>query len=305
MKKEIKNLAASAHDRLRRLARQRGRPFQELFYSYSTERFLYRFSKSSYIDNFVLKGGLMFVGWGIQLRRPTIDIDVQGYTNNTTENLENIVRDICVQEVEPDGMRFDPSSVRGEQIMGNSDYPGSRIYFTGYLGDASIYLHLDVSFANVITPKEILVNYPSLLGMPEFKLYGYPYETVIAEKFQAMVDLGSINSRMKDFFDLWLLSEQVNIAGKTLVRAIQATFQARNTPLPKEIPTALSVDFGQARQVDWNAFLRRSNLNPQEFPSFVEVIEILHEFLWPVVQAALNQDNFDSTWKSGGTWGSK
>ena len=91
--------------------------------------------------------------------------------------------------------------------MDEADYPDIRIYFDGYLGDASIQLHLDVSFSNVITPSEIDVEYPSLLNMPSFEIRGYPYETAISEKFQSMVELGSINDRVKDFFDIWLLSQ--------------------------------------------------------------------------------------------------
>jgi len=186
---EVKNLPASVHDRLINLARQRRQPFQVVFYYYSLERFLYRLSQSSYANDFVLKGGMMFVGWGIPLRRLTRDIDVQGYVNSSPELMETIVKEICEQQVEPDGLRFDPDSVRAEQIMNEADYQGVRVYFTGYLGRADIHLHLDVSVANVITPEEILVDFPSLLEMPEFKVRGYPYETAIAEKFQAMVNL--------------------------------------------------------------------------------------------------------------------
>ena len=117
MRKEIKNLPASVHDRLKRLAVQRGRPFQELLYYYSIERFLYRFSKSPYANNFILKGGLMFIGWGIQLRRPTRDIDIQGYISNTMESLVNIAKDICLQDVEPDGMWFDADSVKDVWLL--------------------------------------------------------------------------------------------------------------------------------------------------------------------------------------------
>jgi hypothetical protein len=117
MKNEIKNLPASVHDRLKNIARENGRTFQELFYYYAIERFPYRLSKSPYSNSFILKGGLMFKGWGIPLRRPTRDIDVQGYQENSIENLVTIVRSICVQEVEPDGMWFEPGSVRGEGVM--------------------------------------------------------------------------------------------------------------------------------------------------------------------------------------------
>jgi hypothetical protein len=303
MKKEVKNLPASVHQRLKNMAASSGRPFQELFYYHAMERFLYRLSNSEYSESFTLKGGLMFRGWGIPLRRLTRDIDVQAYANNSIENLEAIVRDICEQEVEQDGMRFDPDSVRGEQIMNEADYPGTRIYFIGYLGNASIHLHLDISFANVITPATVRVAYPTLLDMPGFEIRGYPYETAISEKFQSMVALGDINDRIKDFFDIWLLSQQVDIQGSTLAEAIQATFENRKTPLPAVLPEALTDEFGSLRQADWERLLRRSNLSLSEFPSFAEVLSILREFLWPVVQASREGIVFEQIWKAGGSWG--
>lgn len=302
MKKEIKNLPASVHQRLKNLARQRGRTFQELFYYYAMERFLYRLSKSQYSNSFILKGGLMFIGWGIPLRRPTRDIDLQGYQENSIENLTKIMKSICIQDVEPDGLWFDPDSLRGENIINEADYQGIRIYFVGYLGNTPIHLHIDVSFANVITPSEIEVEYPSLLRMPGFEICGYPYETAISEKFQSMVALDSINDRMKDFFDIWLLSQQVDIPGPTLAKAIQATFKNRKTPLPTNLPTALTSEFARLRQTDWERFLRRSSLDLLEYPSLDGIISVLREFLWPVVLAVANNKSFENTWKVGGPW---
>jgi len=302
MKKEIKNLPASVHARIKNLAKQSGRTFQEIFYYYAMERFLYRLSNSRYSNSFILKGGLMFKGWGIPLRRPTRDIDVQGYQENSINNLVTIVQNICVQDVEPDGMWFDPDSVRGENIVNEAEYQGIRIYFIGYLGKAPVHLHLDVSFANVITPAEIEVEYPPLLNMPSFEIRGYPYETAISEKFESMVKLDSINDRMKDFFDIWLLSQHVEIQGTTLVKAIQATFNNRKTPLPINMPTALTSEFALLRQADWERFLNRSDLNVLEYPSLDEIISVLREFLWPVVLAAVNNTPFDNTWNVGGSW---
>jgi hypothetical protein len=302
MRKEIKNLPASVHARLKNLAREKGRTFQELFYYYAIERFLYRLSCSQYADSFILKGALMFAGWGIPLRRSTRDIDVQGHVDHSVENLVGVVKRICVQDVEPDGMWFDPDSVRGEQIMTELEYQGVRVYFDGYLGRASVQLHLDVSFANVITPSEIQISYPSLLSAPTFEMRGYPYETAIAEKFQSMVALGSINDRMKDFFDIWLLSREVRVDGSTLGQAIRATFQNRNTLLPRNMPTALTTEFAQLRQPDWHRFLEHSRLDPSEYPVFDEIVTVIREFLWPVVQASIENSPFEVLWEPGGPW---
>jgi predicted nucleotidyltransferase component of viral defense system len=305
MRKEVKNIPASIHDRLKRLARTSGRPFQEYLYYYAIERFLYRLSCSKHKELFVLKGGLMFFGWGIPLRRPTRDIDLQGYLGNRVDELISIVKEICTQEVDPDGMRYDPDSIREEQIIDIVNYPGVRVYFTGYLGQASIHLHLDISFANVITPGEITFDYPTLLGFPVFSLRGYPIETAIAEKVQAMVILENINDRMKDFYDVWLLSQQVDLPGETLVDAIRATFAARETRLPTETPTALSGIFAEQRQTDWEQFLKRSLLDTEDVPAFIHVIDSLNQFLWPILIAASREIPFELIWKAGGPWQEK
>ena len=302
MSGEVKNLSKSVHDRLKNLARQAGRPFQEFFYYYSIERFLYRMFSSRHKESFVLKGSLMFLGWGIPLRRPTRDIDVHGYSATTVDDLITVVREICLQDIEPDGMRYDPDSVNGEQIIETANYPGIRVFFTGYLGQAPIYLHVDVSFGNVIIPEEFVFDYPSLLGMPVFTVRGYSIETTIAEKFQAMVFLDNINDRMKDFFDIWLLSQQVDITGHTLVEAIKATFVARRTPLPEHLPIALSEEFARRRQPDWKRFLNRSLLNEADIADFSFVINTLKQFLWPVLLAASNNTPFELMWRAGGSW---
>jgi hypothetical protein len=302
MSKEIKNLPASVHERLKALAKERGRPFQELFYYYAIERFLYRLSRSRYANDFVLKGGLLFLGWGIELRRPTRDIDALGYLENSIDNLVTVVKGICTQDVQPDGMKYDPGSVRGARIIEEADYQGLRIYFNGTLGEAFVQLHLDVSFGNVITPAVCSMTYPTLLGMPSILLRSYPCETAIAEKFHAMVVLDDINDRMKDFYDIWLLSQQVKIPGQPLASAIQATFVSRHTTLPGKIPTALTDEFGQTRQADWERFLRRSNLAVTDFPSFTAIVAMLREFLWPVVLTANDDDAFNRIWQSGGPW---
>ncbi len=302
MSEKIKNLPASIHQRLKNEAELAGRPFQEFLYYYSIERFLVRLSQSHYKDKFILKGGLMFSGWEIPLRRPTRDIDVQGKFSATVTDLVAILREICTLEIEPDGMSYDPESVRGEQIMETMIYPGVRIDFMGYLGNARLKLHMDVSFANIITPAEREFDFPTLLGMPRFHLLGYPIETTIAEKLQAMVALDIINGRMKDFYDIWLLSENVDIQGLTLVDAIQATFTTRRTKLPENLPTALSDEFIFMRQNNWNAFLRRSLLTGEDAPNFQKTIERLRQFLVPILDAAYRNIPYNFIWKAGISW---
>jgi hypothetical protein len=302
MTRQIKNLPASIHFQLNQLAKAQRRSFMDVFYYYANERFLYRLSHSKNAKNFVLKGGLVFVGQGILLRRPTRDIDMQGFIVNSIENLVEIVKDVCLQPVEPDGMLFDPESITGEQIMDEADYHGVRVRFNGYLGQSQIFLQVDISFANEITPADISVKYPLLLGGAPFELRGYPFETMIAEKFQAMVALGTYNDRLKDFYDIWFLAQQIRFEGKILVRALMATFLSRNTPLPNELPVALSDSFAIQKQHQWQVFLNKFIEPSLELADFGQVLAVLRQFLMPPLGAANTGTSFDFTWKPGGPW---
>lgn len=284
------------------MAKSNGRPFQEYFYYYAMESFLFRISKSKFSDKFVLKGGLMFTGWGIFPRRPTRDIDVQGYLDNSIENILSVVKEICKADVEPDGMVFDENIIRGERINNDANYQGVRVYITGFLGQAKIIFHLDVSFANAITPHEIRFSYPTMFHRESFEIQGYTIETTIAEKFQAMVVLGQINGRIKDFYDIWTILEHVDISGNILVDAIKSTFECRRTILPVTIPIALSDDFGLEKQKDWERELGRLLLNVSDYPSFPVIIIRLREFLLPAVKAAINQEIFPAIWIAGKSW---
>lgn len=302
MKKEIKNLPASIHNRLKNVAIQNNRPFQEYLYYYAIERFLFRLTTSKYRNDFVLKGGLMFLAWGVPLRRSTRDIDVQGYLENSVENHISIFREICVVNVEPDGIIFDPNSVRGTVINNLADNTGVRINFSGNLGNATVQLHVDISFTNIITPGVLETSYPCLLDNSTIQIKGYPIETTISEKFQAMVSLNSINDRMKDFFDIWILIHQVNIDGATLLEAIEKTFRQRKTPLPIELPVALKEEFAINKQKNWEGFVKRSLLDGEDLENFNEVIQTLRDFLNPVIEAGQKGDKFENSWHPGQGW---
>ena len=296
----VKNLPASVHGRLLTLAQKRGRPFNELRQYYAIERFLYRLGQSKYAQKFVLKGALLFQAWGLTQYRPTRDIDLLGYTGNEVEGLVQIVRNICTLEVEPDGLVFAADSVRGERITEDADYQGVRVRFQAGLGNARLHLQMDVGFADVVSPAPTSLKYPILLGMPAPRLRGYPPETVVAEKLQAMAFLGIINSRMKDFYDLWVLASRFSFKGASLQKAVSLTFENRGTPIFAEIP-ALMEPFAIEKQAQWQAFLSRNTL--KDAPrKLVEVTYFLHEFLAPVLAATEGNQPFTATWKAGGPW---
>lgn len=305
MTQEIKDLPHSVHDRLLNIAKENRQTFEQVFYLYALERFLYRISISEFESNFILKGALMFFGWNLPLRRLTKDIDFQGYTSNDVDNIVLIMRQVCIQPVEPDGMYYDPESVIGEIIQEEADYEGVRINFIGFLGKAKLNLQVDVSFSDEITPAITEFSYPTLLpklGMDPFKLRGYPFETSIAEKFETMVDKGEINSRMKDFYDIWVMIQRFEVQGTTLVKAINKTFQSRKTSIPVEIPEALTTKFAKSKSPNWAIFYKKLPLPPIVPSDFQLVIDDLHAFLHPPMLAASNGEEFKVIWYPDKGW---
>ncbi len=298
---EVKNLPASIRKRLLNKSHDTNRPYNELIQYYVIERFLYRLSQSPYADKFILKGALMFLAWGASIYRPTRDIDFLGFTTNQVDDVAQIIRGICEQEVEPDGITFDRQSVRSVRIKEDADYEGVRVNVIGYLGKAKIPLQIDIGFADIVSPAPITLKYPTILGMPMPHIRGYPPESVVAEKLQALVFLGSLNSRMKDFYDLWVLAEKFEFNGLKLQEAIIKTFQRRNTMLPEEVPIGLSDDFAAENQLQWQAFLRRIHL--ETGPETLKIIiQTLNRFLIPPIETSANGSIFKTEWKPGGPW---
>lgn len=302
MKKPIKNVATSARQRLLNLARESSRPFDELLQYFAMERFLYRLSRSKYKDKVVLKGALMFVVWKAPRSRATRDIDLLGRINNTMENLLTMVKEICHIKVEPDGMSFLADSVKGERIKEDADYEGVRVRFIGKLGQARAAMQIDFGFGDTVSPKPTEIDYPTFLDMPAPRLRGYPRETVVAEKFEAMTKLGMLNSRMKDFYDIWLLSEQFDFDGKALGKAIKKTFDNRKTELAAN-PVALSNEFTKdaGKIAQWRAFVRRTRIEtaPKEVK---DVVEVLRRFLPPIAAAVTQGKAGGMKWKAPGPW---
>ena len=252
----VENLTASVRDRLFAQAKKNGRPFNELLQYYAMERFLYRLAKSKYAGRFILKGALMLQVWQSPESRPTMDIDLLGITSNDEVKIAEQIREILSIEVEPDGLHFDATSIRAERITEDAEYQGLRVRFRGSLGTAKINMQLDIGFGDVVFPEPELSKYPTILDFPAPQLLCYSRETAIAEKLQAMVKLGELNSRMKDFYDIWMLARQFDFDSVSLVEAIRKTFNRRQTDLPVSV-AALSKEFAVAKQAEWNAFRKR------------------------------------------------
>jgi hypothetical protein len=301
-KRPAKDVAASVRQRLLNVAKTTNRPFQEVLQYYAMERFLYRLAKSPYVEKFVLKGALMFTAWGAPGTRPTKDIDFLAKTENTIAAVVPLIQSVCGVSVEPDGLVFDAATVEGRVIKEDADYEGIRITFIGKLQNARVSMQLDLGYGDVIIPGATQIEYPTVLDLPAPVLRAYSRETVVAEKFEAMVKLGELNSRMKDFFDVWLLSLQFDFDGQTLATAIGKTFANRGTALPDEV-LALTPRFASdaVKQTQWKAFLNKSRL--ETAPAALQtVVEVIAGFLEPVAAAVRGTRAFPRTWKAPGPW---
>lgn len=247
---EVNNLAASVKARLANLARDQKEDFQELLSRYGRERLLYRLSVSEYKERFILKGALLFAYWTGAPHRPTRDMDLLGHGASEIALLEDVFRDLCKIEVEPDGLEFQPDSVKGERIKDEEEYEGVRLHMTALLEKTRITLQVDVAFGDRIVPGAEEIEFPTLLDLPAPHVKSYTRESMVAEKFEAMVKLGILSTRLKDFFDIWTASQEFSFDGPTLCKAVKTTFETRGTNVPKEAPLALTSEFYDDREKD-------------------------------------------------------
>ncbi|MBS1832401.1 MAG: nucleotidyl transferase AbiEii/AbiGii toxin family protein [Acidobacteria bacterium] len=283
-KKPPSNIGASVRARLLNLARETGQPFDVLLTRYVLERLLYRLSSSRHTDRFVLKGAMLLTTWLPHTSRGTRDLDLLAFGESSEDRVLGIFRNIMAIDAN-DGVVFDPDSLQASRIREELDYGGLRLRGTAELGGARIAIVIDIAFGDSVEPGLETIDYPVLLDQPSPKLRAYAPETVIAEKFQAMVALGRANSRMKDFYDVWALSKTFTFDPERLARAIRATFARRNTAIPVEKPDALTEAFSAdpAKQRQWTAFIADIIDAPRELE---QVIAELGPFLMQAASQA-------------------
>jgi predicted nucleotidyltransferase component of viral defense system len=288
-----RNIAASVRQKLKK-ATQQGDSFQYTLQRYFLERFLYRLSCSAVASQFVLKGASLFVLWSEQPHRATKDIDLLSIGAPSEGRLRQLFEDVLLTEVEEDGVVFDLESLDVGRIKEGQEYEGVRVTVQARLEQARGRVQIDVGFGDIVTPEPVEMVYPTLLEMPAFLLKVYPRETVIAEKFQAMVSLDWQNSRMKDFYDLWFLATHFSFESELLLKALKATFERRRTPLPEELPVALTEEFENDvnKQTQWKAFLRKNRLGVMEWQT---VLRIIRRFVWGLFEGARGRWEVDSS----------
>jgi hypothetical protein len=273
-----KNISASVRARLLNLARGRGVDFNLVLTRYTLERLLYRLSVSEWSNAFLLKGALLFDLWFDEPHRPTRDIDLLGFGPAGSDHLASVFQAICGQFCD-DGIEFDQASVRAVEIRKDANYGGLRINLMGTLDGARCAVQIDVGYGDAVTPAADDVLFPVVLDdMPQPMLRAYPVYAVVAEKYHAMVSLGIANTRMKDYFDLWILARHATIDRAILSQAVQATFARRGTAIPVGTPLGLSPPFAAdpMKRQQWKAFLAKSKLTA---PGLDEVVVVLQRLV--------------------------
>ena len=249
------------------------------------ERLLYRLSCSTHKESFVLKGALLFRVWDVPDSRATRDIDFLAYLDNSPDTLVAIFREVCTIEGD-DGLVFDPDSVDARKIKEDADYEGVRVRFRALLGKARITMQADVGFGDTVYPDAVSAEYPVILDLPSPALRMYPPETVVAEKAEAMVHLGSLNSRMKDFYDIWRLSQQFKFDDTVLGNAIRQTFENRGTELLPFDELKADLVQNEVLEKQWSAFLGKTGVSGPQ--SFHEVLDQIEKFLGPLFERVNN-----------------
>ncbi len=260
MPDKSRNVGASVRQRLLNLAQARGQPLELLLTRYALERLLHRLSLSPHRERFVLKGALLLTTWFDEPHRATRDLDLLGFGDPSDDALLAVFREVMTIAAD-DGVSFDTAKLKIQPIREDQQYGGSRLLTTATLSGVRIPIVVDVAFGDAIEPGVEDIALPVLLDAPSPRLRAYPLETVIAEKLHAMVALGIANSRMKDYYDLWMLTRTFALDAGRLRRAVDATFARRSTPLLKGIPEGLSDAFAADanKQAQWRAFA--SNLS--------------------------------------------
>jgi predicted nucleotidyltransferase component of viral defense system len=301
------NVGHSVFQQLLNYAKEHREDFNLLLFRYGIERLLYRLSISRYVDKFILKGASLFLIWIGQNYRVTKDADLLCSGPADAEHIAAVFRELCqVVSDDVDGIVFVADTVRAVPIREEQEYGGIRVTLMGMLHKARIPLQIDIGFGDAITPAPERVNFPTLLNAPAPVLLAYPRYTMVAEKLEAMVRLGIANSRMKDFYDVWLLSKLFAFDGRTLCKAVNNTFKRRSTPISDGLPLAFTDDFRKdvQKQGQWRAFVRKIK-SDTAVDNFDVVIDDLVAFLMPVVETVRQGRLLELLWRKGSHWSKK
>lgn len=282
-----KNRAAvvmSVRQRLVNISKKIGRDFDRLAQQYAIERLLLRLQQSRHSDLFVLKGAMVFVAWGVDLPRITRDLDLLSFAAPDPDLFREMFREVLDVDVGEDGLEFRKETLKASRIKEEDLYAGVRLHVFVLLGRMRIAIQIDVGTGDSLLPLPTRMTFPSLIGGDSPIMKTYNKELVIAEKLHAMVTLGALNSRLKDYFDIWFLSTTFEFEDDLLRQSIHHTFGRRGTEVPTGKPIGLTAEYleNPARVAQWNAFLRKNTLGGTT-PDLGTVGREIWSFLQPVV----------------------
>jgi len=304
MKPNIQNIPASIQARLQNKASEIGQSFNEILQYYGMERFLYRLSKTPHVNNFILKGGLMFYGLGIPMRRTTRDIDFLGIAENAQRNILSVFREALSVSFSDDGVLFDEKSLRISETQAETDQGGMRVTFLGHLGKMRIPIQVDVGFSDELASETLSMDYPVILaGMEKPRLKGYPPESIISEKFHAMIRFAEANSRWKDYYDIYLFTDTFEFESRSVANAIRATFANRPVELKDQIPYGLRESFAASKQDEWDLFLQKAKMSNDSVKDLTMVVNRIWQFLeYPLREVLAGEKLPMKQWGRGKGW---
>lgn len=292
-KRLLKNIGVSIRARLLTISKRDHIDYHTLLVRYIIERFLWRLSISEHRADFFLKGAALFTVSNIP-QRPTKDLDLLGHGRSGVEDVLETIKRVCALPGE-DGIVFHLETATSRRIREDEEYQGVRVEVDTQLDTIRVGLQIDVGFGDAVTPGPREVTYPTILPMPAPMVLAYPLESVVAEKFEAMVKLKLLNSRLKDFYDVYTIACTTSFEEKQLRSAIRTTFTRRATAVPMTAPVALTETFsGSSDKIkQWTAFLKRNKL---EAPDLAEVVAVNRSMVWPVVEGMNAGEEGNRVW---------
>ena len=294
--KGVVNFGESVRARLLAIAKQENVQLEYLLLRYALERFLYRLGKTEHVDRLVLKGASAFAVWLGPYARVTRDADVEAFGFESPEATVEIFKEICSLPYPEDAVEFDTESFTWEQIKKDGEYPGVRIKFNAAIGGARVALQFDVGVGDSVYPPAEMEEYPTLLGHAAPRLRIYPRYTVVSEKFSNMLIRGMLNSRLKDYYDIWMLSRTFDFSGKILAEAIARTFERRHVAMPASTPESLSPEFAKSpmKVRGWESFVKTVG-HARKPESLMDAVAGVKQFLEP---ALAGKDMSGLIWRS-------
>jgi hypothetical protein len=299
------NPAASIRARLLHHAKRHGDNYLRILTRYAIERLLFRLSQTDATDSYVLKGAMLFVTWPEHVYRPTGDLDLLGQGNPDTVAITELFTRICEVKAPEDGIVFDPATLKVAPMREAEKYQGIQLKLKAELAKAIIHVQVDIGFGDHVYPPPTRQAFPSLLPeLPAANVLMYPPETVVAEKFEAMIRFGAANGRMKDFYDIWVTTRTFPFELASVVQAVGGTLRRRETAMPSDMPIGLTKAFAKVAEESglWSGFLRRSP--PSRHPPAFEDLQLeLWRFFGPVVASLLLPEGAKGRWDpEGGAW---